>query len=144
MTCDDASRALHALSAEARKVSGTEPSAKAEGEKTPDLEIHLSACDECRALGDDLAQLSRAFERARTEWAPRAGFRVRLPIAPWRKLAIAAGLLVLPLAGWAMATVRAAPRPDHDVGFLLRSGPRETPASDREVLTTMFLPESQP
>ena len=37
MRCDDASRALYA------------------GESAPDLEIHLSACDECRLLAQDLA-----------------------------------------------------------------------------------------
>jgi predicted anti-sigma-YlaC factor YlaD len=126
MQCDDASRALHA------------------GEKSGDLEIHLSACEECRALSDDLAQLGRAFARARTAWLPGPGFRVRLPAAPWRKLAIAAGLLVLPLVGWAAALVAAPRAPSHDVGFLLRSPARETPSSDRQTLTTMFLPENQP
>ncbi len=128
MQCDDAARALDM------------------GERTPDLEIHLSACDACRAVADDMAQLGRAFERARTEWRPRPDFRVTLPPAraPWRKLAIAASLLVLPLFGWAAVTVAAPSRPNHDVGFILRTPSREAPASDRQVLTTMFLPENQP
>jgi len=128
MQCDDAVRALDL------------------GERTPELEIHLSACDACRAIADDQAQLGRAFERARAEWRPSADFRVRRPAAraPWRRLAVAASLLVLPLLGWAAATVATPARPNHDVGFILRTGSREAPASDRQVLTTMFLPENQP
>jgi hypothetical protein len=122
MHCEDAARALYA------------------GENPPDLELHLSACDECRLLSEDLAQMNGAFSRARAEWAPSPSFRVRLPLAPWRRLAIAASLLVIPLAGWAVASVRA-PRPDYDVSALLEPRTPSTP-SDRELLGSLFLGET--
>lgn len=123
MHCEDAARELHA------------------GRTSPDLELHLSACDECRLLSEDLAELSRAFARARAEWAPSPAFRVNVPTAPWRKLAIAACLLVLPLAGWAAASLSEAPRVDLSV---LDRGVPAAPPTDREILATLFIEESRP
>jgi len=123
MHCDDAARALYA------------------GEILPDVELHLSACDECRQLSDDLAQMNRAFARARTEWAPSPRFRVLLPLAPWRRLAIAASLLVLPLAGWAVASVWPS-RPNYDVTAVLEPSSLAEP-SDRELLGALFLEEAR-
>ncbi|HXX93945.1 MAG TPA: hypothetical protein VEN81_09940, partial [Planctomycetota bacterium] len=97
MHCEDAARRLYA------------------GERTGELEIHLSACDECRLLAEDLAGLDEAFARARAEWAPSPSFRVTLPSVPWRRLAIAACLLVLPLAGLAAQSLRQ-PSPNYDLG----------------------------
>lgn len=123
MHCDDAARALYA------------------GETPPELDLHLSACDECRLLFEDLAQMNRAFAVARTAWAPSPAFRVTLPFAPWRRLAIAASLLVIPLAGWAAATLWS-PRPNYDVASVLE--PRATSEqTDRELLGTLFLGEAQ-
>ncbi|HLY74343.1 MAG TPA: hypothetical protein VKU80_09515 [Planctomycetota bacterium] len=123
MHCDDAARALYA------------------GEILPDVELHLSACDECRHLSDDLTQMNRAFARARTEWVPSPRFRVLLPLAPWRRLAIAASLLVLPLAGWAVASVWPS-RPNYDVTAVLEPSALAEP-SDRELLGTLFLEETR-
>jgi len=123
MHCEDAARALYA------------------GENPPDLELHLSACDECRHLSEDLAQMNGAFARARAEWAPSPAFRVELPLAPWRRLAIAASLLLIPLAGWAVLSVRA-PKPDYDVSALLEPRTPSVP-SDREILGSLFLGEAQ-
>ncbi len=112
------------------------------GASNPELEVHLSACDECRLLAVDLAGLGRAFDRARAEWAPSPAFRVRLPAAPWRRLAIAASLLFLPLAGLA-ATSLPSPRPEADLAVFLEH--RQAPAlpSDREILATLFLEEAR-
>ena len=119
MHCDDAARALHT------------------GLSSRELDIHLSACEECRALAEDLAQLNRAFANAREAWAPPPGFRVHLPVAPWRRLAIAASLLVLPLAAWAFTSV-ATQKPTYDVGVILE--PRnETASTDRETLGALLL-----
>jgi hypothetical protein len=124
MHCEDAARALYA------------------GENPPELDLHLSACDECRLLSEDLAQMNGAFALARAEWIPSPAFRVTLPLAPWRRLAIAASLLLIPLAGWAALSIRA-PKPDYDVSALLE--PRATRApSDRELLGSLFLEETQP
>lgn len=123
MHCDDAARALVA------------------GETLSDLEVHLSACDECRHLSEDLAQMNRAFALARTEWAPSPNFRVHLPLAPWRRLAIAASLLVIPLAGWAVASVWPA-RPNYDVAAVLDPRTLAEP-SDRELLGALFLEETR-
>lgn len=127
MRCDDASRALYA------------------GESSPEVEIHLSACDECRLLERDLAGLSRAFSRARAEWAPSAAFRVDLPSVNWRKLAVAACLLLLPLAGLAGMSLRAAPpaAPAADLRSVLEPAAPAQP-TDREILATLFLSEDQP
>jgi len=123
MHCDEAARALYA------------------GENPPDLELHLSACDECRILSEDLAQMNGAFALARVKWAPSPSFRVSLPIAPWRRLAIAASLLVIPLAGWAAASLLSN-RPNYDVASVLE--PRvTTEQTDRELLGTLFLGEGQ-
>jgi hypothetical protein len=122
MHCEDAARRLYA------------------GERTPELEIHLSACDECRLISEDLAGLSDAFARARSEWAPSPRFRVTIPTVPWRKLAIAACLLVLPLAGWAATTLRT-PRTNYDLGAVLEPTPPTTP-SDPQILASLFLEES--
>ena len=123
MHCEDAARALDA------------------GETLPDLELHLSACDECRHLSEDLAQMNRAFALARTEWVPSPAFRVVLPLAPWRRLAIAASLLVIPLAGWAAASVLST-RPNYDVAAVLEPAAiAET--SDRELLGVLFLEENR-
>ncbi len=122
MHCEDAARRLYA------------------GERTPELEIHLSACDECRLLAEDLSGMNDAFARARTEWAPSPGFRVTLPAAPWRKLAIAACLLVLPLAGWAAASLQS-PRTNYDMTAVLEPSTPSTP-SDPQILATIFLEES--
>ncbi len=121
MHCDDAARALYA------------------GEMGPDLDIHVSACDACRLLAEDLGEMNAAFAAARTEWAPRPGFRVPLPSAPWRRLAIAASLLLLPLAGWAALSLQP-PRPDYPIVSLLDPAP-SAPVSDRELLATLFLQE---
>lgn len=143
MTCEEAARALHAgLSAEAGSPPGTEGSAEAD-QTSPELEVHVSACEDCRALAEDLAQLGRAFARARAEWAPSADFRVRLPAAPWRKLAIAASLLLLPLASWAYVSLEKAQPPGRDVGLLLEPRQAARP-TDREVLGLIFLQEGQP
>ncbi|HLY07876.1 MAG TPA: hypothetical protein VKW04_01100 [Planctomycetota bacterium] len=123
MHCDDAARALYA------------------GETLADLEVHLSACDECRHLSEDLAQMNRAFALARTDWAPSPRFRVILPLAPWRRLAIAASLLVIPLAGWAAASVWPS-RPAYDVAAVLEPGAIAEP-SDRELLGALFLEETR-
>ena len=123
MHCEDAARALYA------------------GETPADLELHLSACDECRALADDLAQMNGAFALARVKWAPSPAFRVRLPLAPWRRLAIAASILVLPLAGWAVSSLLST-RTNYDVASVLE--PRATTEqTDRELLATLFLGEGQ-
>lgn len=124
MQCEEAARALY------------------DGRTNPQVEVHLSACDECRLLAEDLSQLADAFGRARAEWAPSASFRVRLPAAPWRKLAIAACLLVLPLAAWAAASTLPA-RPGYDVASILDPQPA-APASDRQLLATLFLEEPRP
>lgn len=123
MHCDDAARALDA------------------GEVTPDLEVHLSACDECRHLSEDLAEMNRAFAAARTAWVPSPGFRVDLPLAPWRRLAIAASLLVIPLAGWAIASLPSE-RPAVDVAAVLEPRALAEP-SDRELLGSLFLEENR-
>jgi predicted anti-sigma-YlaC factor YlaD len=124
MHCDDAARALYA------------------GETPADLEVHLSACDECRLLSEDLAQMNGAFAQARAQWAPSPSFRVNLPLAPWRRLAIAASLLVIPLAGWAALSVRAE-RPSYDLAALLEPRAAATEPSDRELLGTLFLEETR-
>ncbi|HVR83728.1 MAG TPA: hypothetical protein VMU54_05405 [Planctomycetota bacterium] len=123
MHCDDAARALYA------------------GEALSDLEVHLSACDECRHLSEDLAQMNRAFALARAEWAPSPRFRVILPLAPWRRLAIAASLLVVPLAGWAVASVWPS-RPAYDVAAVFEPRAISEP-SDRELLGALFLEEAR-
>lgn len=123
MHCDDAARALYA------------------GESPADLDLHLSACDECRLLSEDLAQMNDAFKAARTDWVPSPSFRVHLPLAPWRRLAIAASLLVIPLAGWAAASIQPA-KPSYDVAAALE--PRAiTEPSDRELLGALFLEEGR-
>lgn len=124
MHCDDATRALYA------------------GESPAGLDLHLSACDECRLLSEDLAQMNDAFAQARTAWTPSPGFRVTLPLAPWRRLAIAASLLVIPLAGWAALSVRDPIRPAYDVAALLEPAVSTAP-SDRELLGSLFLEESR-
>ena len=124
MHCEDAARSLHA------------------GQSSPELDIHLSACDDCRAMAEDLSQLGRAFAHARSEWAPSPTFRVHLPAAPWRRLAIAASLLLIPLAGWAIATARGSD-PTYDVADLVEPGSTETAPSERETLGQLFL-EEQP
>ena len=121
MHCEDAARRLYA------------------GERTPEMEIHLSACDECRLLAEDLAGMNEAFARARTEWAPSAGFRVTIPAVPWRKLAIAACLLVLPLAGFAASSLRQ-PGPNYDLSAVLEPSTPATP-SDPQILAALFLEE---
>ncbi|MBV8878661.1 MAG: hypothetical protein JO332_01735 [Planctomycetaceae bacterium] len=123
MHCDDAARALYA------------------GETLPDLEVHLSACDECRQLSEDLGQMNRAFALARTGWAPSPAFKVVLPLAPWRRLAIAASILVLPLAGWAAASLWPS-RPNYDVAAVLEPHSIGEP-SDRELLGALFLEENR-
>ena len=125
MHCEDAARALYA------------------GETPPELAIHLSACDRCRLLSEDLAEMGTAFAAARREWAPSPAFRVRLPGVPWRRLAIAASLLVIPLVGWAAASLRAPATSDLDVASLLEPQ-SAAPLSDRQLLGSLFLEESQP
>ena len=126
MRCDDASRALYA------------------GESAPDLEIHLSACDECRLLAQDLAGLSKAFTRARAEWVPSPAFRVVVPSVNWRRLAAAACLLLLPLAGAAAMSLRSAPvGPARDLGAIFEP-PASAEPTDRQILATLFLQEEQP
>lgn len=125
MRCEDASRAIHL------------------GESSPELEFHLSACDECRLLAEDLGQIQRAFARARVEWAPSPSFRVDLPAAPWKRLAIAALLLLVPLAGWAAASFRE-PRPAYDLGAVLEPRPPRATPSDREILASLFPEVIQP
>jgi len=125
MLCEDASRALYA------------------GETGPDLEVHLSACEQCRLLAEDLAQLQRAFARARAEWAPSPAFRIRLPVIPWKRLAIAAALLLLPLAGWTALSLRA-PDPSRDLHAILLPRPPSPPPSDREILATLLPEVTQP
>jgi len=125
MHCEDAARALYAA------------------ENPPGLDLHLSACDECRLLSEDLAEMNGAFARARTEWVPSPAFRVTLPLAPWRRLAIAASLLMIPLAGWALLSIRESSRPAYDVASLLEPS-TPTPPSDRELLGSLFLGETRP
>jgi len=125
MRCEDASRALYA------------------GESDPELKIHLSACEECRLLAEDLAQIRQAFDRARAEWVPSPAFRVTLPAAPWKKLAIAASILVLPLFGWALLSVRP-PAPSTNISTLLDPRPPAPTPSDREILATIFPEVRQP
>jgi len=122
MHCDDAARRLYA------------------GERIPEVEIHLSACDECRLLAEDLSGLGEAFARARTEWVPSPTFKVTLPAAPWRRLAIAACLLVLPLAGWAAASLHSA-RANYDMTSVFDPSTPVTP-SDPQILASLFLEES--
>jgi len=128
MHCDDARHLLYA-------------GETATGGRPAELELHLSACDECRLAAEDLAGLNRAFARARAEWAPSPAFRVALPLAPWRKLAVAACLLVLPLAAWAYGSLRPT-RPAYDLDTLLLDSPAASTPSDRQLLATMFLEES--
>jgi hypothetical protein len=125
MHCEDAARNLY------------------DGKSHPDLELHLSACEDCRLLSEDLSRLSDAFAQARRTWVPSPAFHVRLPLAPWRRLAIAASLLVIPLAGWAVASLREAPRSSYDVMTLLEPSTAPVP-SDRELLGTLFLEETRP
>lgn len=124
MHCEDAARALYA------------------GETPAELELHISACDECRLLSEDLTQMQGAFARARAEWVPSPAFRVTLPLAPWRRLAIAASLLVIPLAGWALASIRAPQSTSYDVVTMLEPRPAAE-ATDRELLGTLFLEENR-
>ncbi len=125
MRCEDASRALYA------------------GETGPELEIHLSACDECRLLAEDLSQIRQAFARARQEWAPSPAFKVCLPATPWKKLAIAAAILILPLFGWAASSFRT-PEPSYSLSGILQPRPPSPPPSDREILATIFPEVTQP
>jgi hypothetical protein len=127
MRCDEAERALYA------------------GEAVPELEIHLSACDECRLLAQDLAGLKRAFARAKSEWAPSPAFRVPLPAVDWRRLAAAACLLLLPLAGAAGLSLRSAASAGAaaNLSVILEPAAPPTP-SDREILATLLLSEDQP
>ncbi|HEX7902149.1 MAG TPA: hypothetical protein VF950_30600 [Planctomycetota bacterium] len=126
MRCDDASRALYA------------------GESAPDLEIHLSACDECRLLAQDLAGLSKGFARARAAWVPSSAFRVVVPSVNWRRLAAAACLLLLPLAGAAAMSLRAATaEAARDLSAILEPSTPADP-TDRQILATLFLQEDQP
>ena len=124
MRCDEASAALAA------------------GETPEGLDIHLSACDECRALARDFAGLQKAFARARDEWKPSPAFRVVLPSAPWRRLAAAACLLLLPLAGAAAASLRAPQAPSADLAVLLDAPSVPSVPTDRQLLATLFLEES--
>lgn len=121
MNCNDAARALHA------------------GQVNEELEIHLSACEDCRALGEDLGQLQQLFAQARVAWAPSPGLRIALPMAPWRRLAIAASFLVAPLGVWAYFSVSEPSRPEPGVSFLLEPRVPATRPSDREALGLMFL-----
>lgn len=126
MHCDDATRRLYA------------------GESAAELDIHLSACDDCRLLAQDLAGLNRAFGKAREAWTPSPSFRVVLPSVNWRRWAAAACLLLLPLAGaaaWSLRPETAAPRRDLSV-ILAPAAPQ--PATDRQILATLFLTEEQP
>lgn len=126
MCCNEAARALYA------------------GDRSPSLEEHLAACSDCRAIDEDLDELGRAFARARSAWVPREGREIRLPVPPWRRLAIAACLLLLPLAGWAGSLLQA-PSPDYNLGSLLIDRtPPSAPSSDREILATLFMEESRP
>ena len=119
MRCEDAAPLIHA------------------GESSPDLEVHLSACDDCRMLSEDLAELGAAFARARETWVPPENFRVHLPLAPWKKMAIAACMLVVPLATWAGLSTRA-PRPNYDLGSIVDPAP-PSPPSDRETLARLLM-----
>lgn len=107
------------------------------GESSPDLEIHLSACDDCRLLAEDLAELQEGFARARETWAVPKDFRVSLPLAPWKKMAIAACLLVVPLAAWAGLSIHK-PHPNYDMGAILAPSPPSLP-SDRETLARLLM-----
>jgi hypothetical protein len=123
MHCEDAARALYA------------------GETPPDLELHLSACDECRALSEDLAQMNAPSPAPAPSGSPRPTFRVTLPLAPWRRLAIAASLLVIPLAGWARFSIQGP-----QAGLRRRSrarAARDRRPTDRELLGSLFLGEGQ-
>jgi hypothetical protein len=124
MRCDEAARALAA------------------GEAPEGLEIHLSACDDCRALARDTAGLRKAFARAREEWKPSPSFRVVLPSANWRRLAAAACLLLLPLAAAAVRSLRAPESPSVDVASLLDASSVPAAPTDRQLLATLFLEES--
>lgn len=107
------------------------------GTTSPDLEIHLSACEECRRIAEDLAEIREAFDLARTEWAPSPHFQVPLPAVPWKRLAVAAGLLLIPLFAWASLAGRPSD-PPRDLGALLAPPPPAPIPSDREILATIF------
>jgi predicted anti-sigma-YlaC factor YlaD len=124
MRCDEAAAALAA------------------GESPEGLDIHLSACDECRALARDFAGLQRSFARAREEWKPSPAFRVVLPSANWRRLAAAACFLLLPLAAAAARSLRAPETPAVDVASLLDAPAVPSVPTDRQLLATLFLEES--
>ena len=124
MRCEDAARAVSA------------------GETSPDVEIHLSACDECRLLARDWAGLRSAFARARADWRPSPGFRVVLPSVNWRRLAVAACLLLLPLAATAVASLRSAAGTEPSMSVLLEPAAPTVP-SDRQLLASLFLEEAR-
>lgn len=124
MRCEDAARALSA------------------GETSPEIEIHLSACDDCRLLARDWAGLRHAFARARAEWHPSPSFRVALPVVNWRRLAVAACLLLIPLAAAAVASLRSTAEPTSTVAVLLEPAAPAVP-SDRQLLASLFLEDAR-
>ena len=126
MRCEDATRAISA------------------GDASPDVEIHLSACDDCRLAARDWAGLRSAFARARAEWRPSPGFRVVVPSVDWRRLAVAACLLLLPLAAAAVASLRssAEPAPAPSMAVLLDPAAPTVP-SDRQLLASFFLEDAR-
>ncbi len=125
MRCEDAARALYA------------------GASVEGLEIHLSACDECREIAEDLEALQETFARAREEWSPSPRFAVPPPAVPWKRMAIAAGLLFLLTVPWAISSM-SPPRPEYDLGILVEPRPPDPAPSDRDILAGLLFEEGQP
>jgi len=113
------------------------PRALYAGTPSPELEAHLSACEECRRIAEDLSEIREAFALARARWAPSPGFRVLLPAVPWRGLAAAAGLLLIPLFAWAALSGRP-PEPARNLEPILQTRSPNPIPSDREILATIF------
>lgn len=125
MHCDDVIYALYA------------------GESSLDIEIHLSGCDECRRLDEDLRDIRRACARARAEWHPSRTLRLRFPSVPWKRLAIAACLLIIPLAAGAFASLSSG-GPEADASPLLQAPSADIAPTNSQILGALLFEEAQP